>query len=351
MCIRDRRKQTVFHSVGKSDMQYPLQHLPPEPVFPKPAADLNGAVLPTADRQQNYGRHAPGNHRGKRYPCHVHAEAIDTYRISCHVNYIHQNRNRHWRSGIPGCPADARRRVKMCIRDRDYVFTVEMITDPACAASYKTEFDILTGVDSNGVRDTSEELGMVAVDEHTIQMTFDNPVDLDTMLYNDCNYYPIPKHLLEDVDPADYLTADLWSAPIGSGPVKFESTVAGTELVVTAYEDYHFCLLYTSPREEMEYIGPEGVCPVCHCDVVRVEPRTGATECALCGVKGRLLGGRVVVAPEEAKISHILNAGRRIHMEDLKNNGRVRAGLDQEEIRRRTEPLLEEIPLSRPAQR
>ena len=110
----------------------------------------------------------------------------------------------------------------------------------------------------------------------------------------------------------------------------------------------HLARMAKVPAKEMSYIGPEGVCPACHCDVVRINPEDGSTECALCGVKGKLIDGRVVVEDSAAKVSHIFDAGREIHMEDLKQNARVRASLDQEEIRRRTEPLLKEIPLSSP---
>ena len=110
----------------------------------------------------------------------------------------------------------------------------------------------------------------------------------------------------------------------------------------------HLAKMAALPDQERSYIGPEGVCPACHCDVVRVDPETGGVECALCGVKGKLENGRVMMDPESVKLSHIFEAGRQKHMADLKNNGRVRAGLDQAEIQRRTKPLLEEIPTLKP---
>ena len=122
----------------------------------------------------------------------------------------------------------------------DFVFTVEMLTDPDCGANYKTEFDVLAGVDANGNREEGTELGVKALDEYTVQFTFDTPTDLEQSLCNDIGaYYPIPKHLLEDVDPADYLTWEGWNAPMGCGPYIFESTVPGNQLVVNANENYH----------------------------------------------------------------------------------------------------------------
>lgn len=139
---------------------------------------------------------------------------------------FHLDETATWHDGTP-------------VTAEDFVFTAEMITDPDCAANYKTEFDVLAGVDANGNREAGTPLGMEALDAHTLKMTFDQPADLTTYLYNDVNYYPIPKHLLEDVAPKDYLTASVWDAPVGTGPCKFVSTVAGTQLVLEAYEDYH----------------------------------------------------------------------------------------------------------------
>ena len=121
----------------------------------------------------------------------------------------------------------------------DYVFTVELITDPDCPANNKRVFDELAGVDENGVRDESEPLGIEALDEYTIRLTFDEPINLeDLMTGGELYIYAIPKHLLEGTDPADYLTNELWNNPIGNGPCVFESTVAGTQLTVRSNENY-----------------------------------------------------------------------------------------------------------------
>lgn len=105
------------------------------------------------------------------------------------------------------------------------------------------------------------------------------------------------------------------------------------------------------PEGKRSYHGKEGACPVCHCDVVRMEDN-GRGACALCGAAGTLELSegkyRLRLTEEERKISHILDSGRIKHAQDLKNNSIVRKNLDQEAIRRRFEPLAAEIPVSIP---
>lgn len=114
----------------------------------------------------------------------------------------------------------------------------------------------------------------------------------------------------------------------------------------------HVAAMAAREPEQMEYIGPEGVCAACHCDVMRIDQQTGEVYCAMCGAPGRLevVDGRirVVMNAESLHKSHLFESGREIHMEDLRNNARVRAAMDQEEVRRRVEPLAAEIPVSKP---
>lgn len=72
-----------------------------------------------------------------------------------------------------------------------------------------------------------------------MKITFKNEIAPEEFLIRQNRYYLVlPKHILENVAPADVLTADYWNAPIGSGPAVFESQVIGSELVFTPNEKY-----------------------------------------------------------------------------------------------------------------
>ena len=160
---------------------------------------------------------------GELIPRAADSWEISEDKMSC---TFHLNQNAKWHDGEP-------------VTAEDYVFAVEMITDPDCGVNSKSHYYILNGTDTSGNADGTP-LGVEALDEYTVKYSFDEPIseDVTFTLYLQA-YMPLPKHLLENVDPADYLTQDLWNNPIGSGPLKFESTIAGSELVLTANEDYY----------------------------------------------------------------------------------------------------------------
>ena len=71
------------------------------------------------------------------------------------------------------------------------------------------------------------------IDDFNFKFIFDNPVStLETWEV----YYP--KHLLENLDPADYYNWDFWKQPIGNGPYKFVRSIPKTMVEVEANPNY-----------------------------------------------------------------------------------------------------------------
>lgn len=106
------------------------------------------------------------------------------------------------------------------------------------------------------------------------------------------------------------------------------------------------------PSGQRVYRGVDGACPVCHCNVFRLDMIGDSATCTLCGIIGRpvLENGKwkLEVDNKEIAHSHIYESGRKKHMDDLKRNAIVRAGIDQDAVSREFEPLKEEIPLLYP---
>jgi multimeric flavodoxin WrbA len=90
------------------------------------------------------------------------------------------------------------------------------------------------------------------------------------------------------------------------------------------------------PIEEAEYIGPEGVCPVCHTRVVELDKTSEKAICATCGVKGTLKTDgdtyALEVTEEDWALSHVLLSGKFHHGDDLKN------------VSLKPDPRMDEIP-------
>ena len=120
-----------------------------------------------------------------------------------------------------------------------WVDTIALVTNPACNVLGRDTFAGLTGTDEIGAAIEGENLGAEAVDEHTLKLTFDNPVVPEEFLveYNR-DIYVLPTHLLTDIAPEDLVTSDFWQNPVGSGPCQFVSEVSGSTLVLSAIKDY-----------------------------------------------------------------------------------------------------------------
>jgi multimeric flavodoxin WrbA len=85
----------------------------------------------------------------------------------------------------------------------------------------------------------------------------------------------------------------------------------------------HVAETLKKPIEEATYIGPQGVCPVCHSSVLELGKTSDKLLCAVCGVQGTLKTDgdaySLEVAKEDWAHSHVLLSGKFMHGDDLKN--------------------------------
>lgn len=122
---------------------------------------------------------------------------------------------------------------------QNWAETFRLMTDPACPILGRSNFSVFTGTDSEGAALPGEVLGAEALDEYTLKLTFKVPTSPeDFLLDKNREFYVLPTHLLEGVDPAEVLELELWQAPVGSGPCKFVEQLAGSRLTLEANKDY-----------------------------------------------------------------------------------------------------------------
>lgn len=76
-----------------------------------------------------------------------------------------------------------------------------------------------------------------ALDDFTLQITYDAP-NSSVLGQLDMNNRPMPKHIFENVAPADYLTCEFASNPIGCGPFKFVEYKTDEYMLLEANEEY-----------------------------------------------------------------------------------------------------------------
>lgn len=138
---------------------------------------------------------------------------------------FHLNENAAFHDGVP-------------VTAEHWEATIRLMTDPACPAVGRSVFGVLAGTDEAGAA-TGEPLGVQAVDQYTLMLTFKVPTTPeDFLLDKNREFYVLPTHLIGDASAADVLTLDLWDAPVGSGPCKFVSETAGSQLTLQVNPDY-----------------------------------------------------------------------------------------------------------------
>lgn len=120
-----------------------------------------------------------------------------------------------------------------------WVDTIALVTNPECQILGRGTFACLTGTDEEGAAVAGETLGVQAVDDYTLKLTFKTPVVPEEFLVDkNREIYVLPTHLLQDIAPADLVNDDFWLNPVGSGPCKFVSEISGSSLVLESNPDY-----------------------------------------------------------------------------------------------------------------
>lgn len=120
-----------------------------------------------------------------------------------------------------------------------WVDTIALVTNPECQILGRGTFACLTGTDEEGAAVAGETLGVQAVDDYTLKLTFKNPVVPEEFLVDkNREIYVLPTYLLQDIAPADLVNDDFWLNPVGSGPCKFVSEISGSSLVLESNPDY-----------------------------------------------------------------------------------------------------------------
>ncbi len=104
---------------------------------------------------------------------------------------------------------------------------------PVTAHDIKFTLDLLTQTSVLWVPPGA--LSVTVLDDHTYTLTYHRRVYY-TPLDGYTSYYP--KHLLEKLDPKEFLDWEFWTHPVGNGPYRYVRTVAKTMIELEANPDY-----------------------------------------------------------------------------------------------------------------
>lgn len=122
----------------------------------------------------------------------------------------------------------------------DVAFTAQLVSDPAINSSKRSFLSYFEGVDDSGAELSEDSIGVEVLDGNKVKFNLKQPMDPDIILgvFNK-NFFVLPKHILADKTVEEINGPDLWEAPIGSGPFKFGSSIAGEEIQLLCNENYY----------------------------------------------------------------------------------------------------------------
>lgn len=141
---------------------------------------------------------------------------------------FHINPKANWHDGKP-------------VTSDDILFTLNLITDPTVQTNRGAYVSYIEGTDENGKRNGGELTGFKKIDDKTFSITTKTPVD-KLMLFEmmGCQVWYLPKHVLENVPPADLAKDPFFQKPtVGNGPFKFVQYATDQYVELARNDDYY----------------------------------------------------------------------------------------------------------------
>ena len=119
---------------------------------------------------------------------------------------VHVREGVRWGDGVPATAEDVK-------------FSLELWTDPSIAYEYRF-FESIT-----------------VLDEHSLRMTFKQPVTAKIFVYNWLAI--VPEHLLGELDVERMFSWPFWIQPVGDGPYQYVRHITGVMTELEANPDYY----------------------------------------------------------------------------------------------------------------
>ncbi len=124
---------------------------------------------------------------------------------------------------------------------QDWVFSAKLLaTADFGAPDYSKLCVVFAGTDETGLVDESQEFGVKALDDYTLQITFKEAMTFDTFFNSYQHFlYVLPEHCFEGMSAAEIGDADFWDNPVCSGPWTVESQVVNNSVTLVPNTYYH----------------------------------------------------------------------------------------------------------------
>ncbi len=121
----------------------------------------------------------------------------------------------------------------------DVVFTANVYSHPDISVARRSMMNSVAGTDNSGMQAKEGDIQVEAIDAHTVKFTLKEASPTDFLLsLRFREVFIIPKHIYGGAPIAEILQSEAWLKPIGSGPYKYVSEIAGERIQFEANEDY-----------------------------------------------------------------------------------------------------------------
>lgn len=121
----------------------------------------------------------------------------------------------------------------------DVIFSARLYTNGDYTSSRRLFFQQVEGCENSGIETSEDSAAIEKIDQYTVRITYKQPISEAAAFAQQHTFRILPEHLLSDVNPADILTDDFWTHPIGTGAFMYESDVPGESLTGVAFDDYY----------------------------------------------------------------------------------------------------------------
>jgi peptide/nickel transport system substrate-binding protein len=98
---------------------------------------------------------------------------------------------------------------------QDFEFTANLVTNPKTLTTMRVYVNYVEGLNEKGrlPEGVTKLSGVKVIDDKTFELVTQNPVDPNMVKERLCDFYIVPKHILEKADPATLNTQAFWKNP------------------------------------------------------------------------------------------------------------------------------------------
>ncbi len=119
----------------------------------------------------------------------------------------------------------------------DMIFTYQTLLHPDVVVVSLAELELIEGYNAYADGSADSILGLVALDDHTVQVTLTTPNA--EFLQGPAKAYLLPEHILGGLTAEEFAASDFWKHPIGTGPFKVTQYVPGEYVRTEKFVDYY----------------------------------------------------------------------------------------------------------------